>query len=68
MSRDVVKGEQNSKKHITFETLVTDTEARIEEYQGKIKALRKSLVFFKKQESSGVPFPVLGGYRHKKIS
>jgi len=65
---DNVKGKEKGKKDINFETLACDTEARIREYQEKIKALRKSIVFFKKQASSGVPFPTIEPNRHTKIS
>lgn len=68
MSRDVCNREQNEKKHVTFETLISDTEARIKEHQSKVKALRKSLVFFKKQASLGIPLPALEGSRHGKTS
>ena len=68
MSRDNSTSEQSEKKHVTFEALIADTEARILEHQVKIKTLRKSLVFFKKQASSGTPFPALEGIRHKGIS
>lgn len=61
MSRDKSKpqmNEENEKKDITFDALVTYTEAQIKTHQNKIKELRKSLVFFKKQASLGVPFPM----------
>ena len=68
MSRDIHNSEQNRKKHVTFEMLIADTEDRILEYQERIKKLRKSFVFFKKQASSGIPFPVLEDTRHQEIS
>ena len=68
MSRDAVNGEEKEKKDVNFNTLVADTEARILEYQNKIKNLRKSLVFFKKKADAGVPFPALDDTRHTKIS
>ncbi len=68
MSTNNSGGKRTTKTDTTFESLVEDTEARIREYQAKINNLRKSLVFFKKQSSSGVQLPALGEPRHEKIS
>jgi hypothetical protein len=68
MSRDNTRSEKIGKQDITFDSLISDTEARIMEYEHKIKMLRKSLIFFKKQASSGIPFPIIEGPRQEKIS
>ena len=41
----------------SWNELITDSEAKIKTCQSQIDALSKSIVFFKKQESLGIPFP-----------
>jgi hypothetical protein len=43
---------------ITWSTLIKDSETAIQTCRDKIKELRKSIVFFKKQQDAGNPFPV----------
>jgi hypothetical protein len=68
MSRDNYKHEKNTKKDINWIVLIQHTEAEIKTYSEKLSSLRKSLNFFKKQDSLGVPFPVPERGRHKDLS
>lgn len=68
MPRDVSTREHNTKQDITWEALIKHSEAEIKKLVEKQGALRKSLIYFKKQAESGIPFPALGGTRHKEIS
>ena len=68
MSIDTVKHEHKTKKDVDWGDLVEHSESEIRAHQEKIKELRKSLSFFKKQASCGVPFPVEIPHRHKEIS
>jgi hypothetical protein len=57
MSRDKSKGEITKKKDITWESLISATEAQIEECRKRLSALRKSLIYFNKQKDTGIQFP-----------
>ena len=66
MSVDSVKRKEEAKEDISWAGLIKDSEAEIAACQAKIRRLRKSLIFFKKQEASGVGFPAETITRHKK--
>ena len=68
MSCTSVNREEKTKKDITWSHLIADSDAQIKAMSTRIKKLRKSIVFFKKQEASGVPFPVPEENRHKEFS
>jgi hypothetical protein len=68
MSRDSVKNKEKPKKDINWAVFIDHTEAEILACRQKIKAMNKSLRFFRKQVDSGVPFPLPDGSRHKEIS
>jgi hypothetical protein len=68
MSRDIVNSESETKQDISWDSLISASESKIKEFRGQIGKLRKSLVFFKKQRDSGVPFPINKKGRHLKIS
>lgn len=68
MSRDTVNNENTAKQDITWDELISASESEISVCKEKIVNLRKSLVFFKKQKEMGIPFPLAGTGRHKKIS
>ena len=50
-----VKGE--SANNVCWKTLISDAEARLEILHEEVRRLNKSIIFFKKQEDIGVPFP-----------
>ena len=58
MSRDNVKSEETVQQDILWSQLINDAEMRISRYKKEIERLKKSIGFFKKQESDGVPFPM----------
>lgn len=68
MSRDNVNREQNQKTDINWKLLIEHSEAEIKVCLAKVKALRKSCSFFKKQAGLGIPFPLQKEGRHKEIS
>jgi hypothetical protein len=68
MSTDNVKGEGNKNIDINWDALIEHSESQIAEHSKRIKELRKSLLYFKKQVSAGIPFPAQPDSRHKKIS
>ena len=68
MSRDSVNTKEKTKTDMTWKVLIEHSEAEIRACREKIKTLNKSLVFFKKQDESGMPFPLHGEDRHGKIS
>ena len=71
MSLDKVNCEHLAKQDTTCSELISYSESQIEEWQQKIRDFIKSIVFFKKQESSGVPFPAKRAgiqSRHKEIT
>lgn len=68
MSSLNVNDENTAKKMAGWDELIVYSESAIEAYTQKIRALRKSLVFFKKQAKSGARFPVPESTRHTKIS
>lgn len=68
MSRDNVNSKDEAKQDITWQDVIRDSEALILEHRGKIKELRKSLKFFKKKASEGIPYPGFSGIRHKHFS
>jgi hypothetical protein len=68
MPRDNVNYEENAKRDITWNTLIEDSEREINNCQERIRTLRKSLIFFKKQIGSGALFPVINTPRHKELS
>jgi hypothetical protein len=65
MSLDKVNGKDNTKKDIDWTDLISYSEEEILAHQTKIKAIRKSLIFFKKQAESGIPFRPEKQSRHK---
>jgi hypothetical protein len=68
MSRDNVNSKEKPKKDINWNVLIEDLEREISTCQNRIKTLRKSLFFFKKQADSGIPFPLEKDGRHKELS
>jgi hypothetical protein len=68
MSLDKVNSKDNTKKDIDWTDLITHSEEEIKAYQVKIKSVRKSLNFFKKQADTGVPFPAEKIARHQDLS
>jgi len=68
MPNTVVKQEKCGKRSVAWEELISYSESAIEAYTEKIKALRKSLIFFKKQAYTGMPFPSPNSVNNKKIS
>jgi hypothetical protein len=56
--------EQIAKKDQRWEELIAACESGITAYSQKIKELRKSLVFLKKQAESGIQFPINKSPRH----
>jgi hypothetical protein len=59
MSVDKVNENRETRLDITWDKLIYDSEVEIESCKDKISKLRKSIEFFKKQESMGIPFPRL---------
>jgi hypothetical protein len=68
MSRDTVNSKINPKRDTEWEALIERSEAEISACRERLRKLHKSLRFFKKQASSGTPFPLSGEDRHQKIS
>ena len=68
MSLDKVNGKDMSKKDIDWTDLIAYSEDEIRVYQAKIKKVRKSLNFFKKQADSGVAFHLDKSIRHRDLS
>jgi hypothetical protein len=66
MSIDIVNAKGLTKKDITWDSLVSDSESQIKVYRQKIEELRKSIKFFKKKASLGVPFPMGSKEKVKK--
>jgi hypothetical protein len=58
MSTDTVNSKEKTGRDITWNALIEHAEAEILACREKIKALRKSCIFFKKQSNSGVPYPI----------
>jgi len=58
MSTDNVNNKKQKQQDITWDALVRESEVRIQAYRRQISDLRKSIIFFKKQESLGIPFPI----------
>jgi hypothetical protein len=61
MSTDNVKSKKSTRDSVTWNSLIMESESQIAICRKKIRDLSKSLRFFKKQESSGVPFPPSSG-------
>jgi hypothetical protein len=59
MSVDERNSKSKAKQDTTWGDLIKEAQSQIEKHQSKILALRKSIKYFKKEESSGVPFPEL---------
>ncbi len=68
MSSTIVNQEKKEKTDAGWSELIVYSESAIEAYTQKIKNLRKSLIFFKQQAQSGVPFPLEKEGRHKELS
>ena len=73
MSIDVVKGKEttnqkNVGQDITWERLIRDSQSQIDSYRKMINRLNKSIIFFKKQADSHVPFPKIISGRHQDLS
>jgi len=68
MPRDMSTEKTRRIKDITWSDAIERSEIEIRVCQDRIKILRKSLYFFKKQESLGVPFPTPEITRHKETS
>jgi len=68
MSTDNVNVEEKGKTDTTWSELIEGSELEIRACREKINALRKSIIFFKKQQSMGVPFPLEKINRHTEIS
>lgn len=64
MSTDNVNGKTKANQDINWGVLIEHSESEIKVLQRRIEQLRKSSVFFKKQQSSGVPFPIKKRSRH----
>jgi hypothetical protein len=43
--------------NVSWKTLIRDAETRLKELHREALMLKKSIVFFEKQEDNGVPFP-----------
>jgi hypothetical protein len=68
MSTIVVHKEKREKIATGWDELITYSESAIEAYTLKIKELRKSLIFFKKQSDLGMPYPLKKEHRHSELS
>ena len=68
MPVDSVNNEHKTKADIDLKSLIDHSEAEISACRERIKILTKSLIFFKKQADSGVPFPRKKDSRHEEIS
>ena len=68
MGLDKVNGKHSTKKDIDWTDLISYSEEEIRAHQAKIKSIRKSLNFFRKQVDSGVPLHLEKDARHKDIS
>jgi hypothetical protein len=64
MSVDKTEGENPPKQDISWKSAISDAEKQIQTHQETIKRLRKSIIFFKKQEEASVPFPQKSWRRH----
>jgi len=62
------KQEENKKIDVSWRALITHAESEINASKDKIKKLSKSIVFFKIQDSLGVPFPLPDRPENTKIS
>jgi hypothetical protein len=65
MSTKHVNNENLANKTSNWDVLIEHSEAKIVEFQKKVYEMRKSLKFFKKQRSSGIPFPLIDRHRHE---
>lgn len=68
MGLDKVNSKDKPKKDTNWTDLIEYSETEIKTYQEKIRSVRKSLHFFKKQAQSGVPFTLEKDHRHKELS
>ena len=68
MPIDKVNPENRQRQDITWSVLIGESEARMRACRKELCELRKSIIFFIKQESSGVPFPVPKPHKIRKIS
>lgn len=68
MGLDKVKGKEKTKKDISWTDLIEYSEQQIRDHQERIKSIRKSLVFFKKQAECGIPFIPEKQNRHNELS
>jgi hypothetical protein len=68
MSSNEVKHEKHGNRPHGWEELIVYSESAIQAYTEKIKSMRKSLSFFKKQADMGMPFPSPSGTNIKKTS
>jgi hypothetical protein len=68
MSRDISQEKDKAKVDINWKVLIEHSESQIKHLQERLKAIRKSLSYFRKQEDCDVPFPTGKYGRHKELS
>jgi len=68
MSTTIVHQEKKEKTDTGWNELIVYSESAIEAYTQKIKALRKSLIYFKQQADLGTPCPLKKEHRHRELS
>jgi hypothetical protein len=68
MSTTIVHQEKKEKTDAGWNELIVYSESAIETYIQKINALRKSLIYFKKQAELGAPCPLKKEHRHRELS
>lgn len=57
-TQEKIANDVRSNLDINWQSLIIDSESEIAACKDRISRLRKSIVFFKRQEADGVPFPV----------
>lgn len=68
MPVDKIQKKDKAKKDMNWTILERQSEREIKQLQARLKKLRKSLKFFKKQADSGIPFPIDKIARHAHLS
>lgn len=64
MSTDKVNSENNPKKDMDWADLIEHSNQEISACLDRIKTLRKSMKYFKKQLNAGIPFPLQKNAKH----
>jgi hypothetical protein len=68
MPRDKVHKKDKAKTDTTWKQLMEACESKIKLCQSEIKTLRKSLIYFRRQEASGIQFPLSEEIDNREIS